>query len=154
MLRNMTGSYQISEISDESATCPAGGLADELVEILNSDLESVDGWIIEKKLPFWDGQDCAVCFCPIGKEDVGRRMRCSCWLHYDCLGHGLGVKISERKVDDEQMSTCPACNKDLGRVIPPGVVHRAVGDKLFERPFRVLGLLSNGDSMMIVLKNH
>eukprot|EP00435_Cladocopium_sp_Y103_P072845 s106_g41.t1 len=101
----------------------AGGLADELLEILSSDLSdlaSVDDWIMEKRLPFWDGQDCAICFCPIGRGDVGRRMRCSCWLHFECLGHGLGVKISERAVDDKQMSICPACNKDLGRVIPPG----------------------------------
>ena len=112
----------------------AGGLADELLEILNSDMETVDDWIMEKKLPLWDGQDCAICFCPIGRGDVGRRMRCSCWLHFECLGHGLGVKISERAVDDAQMSICPACNNDLGRVIPPGVVHRAVGDELFSRP--------------------
>eukprot|EP00438_Fugacium_kawagutii_P033310 Skav219639 [mRNA] locus=scaffold628:287867:298463:- [translate_table: standard] len=112
----------------------AGGLAEELLEILNSDIESVDDWIMEKRLPLWEGQDCAVCFCPIGKGDVGRRMRCSCWLHFECLGRGLGVKISEKAVDDEQMSICPACNTDLGRIIPPGVVHRAVGDDIFARP--------------------
>lgn len=119
--------------SSRRSVC-GGGLADELLEILSSDLASVDDWIMEKKLPFWDGQDCAICFCPIGRGDVGRRMRCSCWLHFECLGHGLGVKISERAVDDKQMSICPACNKDLGRVIPPGVVHRAVGDNMFSRP--------------------
>ena len=44
------------------------------------------------------------------------------------------VKIRERAVDDEQMSTCPAaCGRPLGRVIPPGVVRRAVGDDLFAR---------------------
>ena len=81
----------------------------------------------------------------------GKTLAVECVALAGCI---LGIKISERKVDDEQMSTCPACNKDLGRVIPPGVVHRAVGDKLFERPFRVLGLLSDSDSMMIVLKIH
>ena len=97
-------------------------------------MESVDDWIMDQKLPLWEGQDCAACFCPIGAGDVGRHMRCGCWLHFECLGHGLSVKISERAVDDEQMSTCPACQKDLGRVIPPGVVRRAVGEEKFLRP--------------------
>lgn len=124
---------QVLRLQMSVARAPEGGLAEELLEILNSDIESVDDWIMEKRLPFWEGQDCAVCFCPIGKGDAGRRMRCSCWLHFECLGRGLGVKISEKAVDDEQMSICPACNKDLGRIIPPGVVHRAVGDDIFAR---------------------
>ncbi|CAK9103633.1 unnamed protein product [Durusdinium trenchii] len=111
----------------------AGGLADELLQILNSDLDSVDDWIMEKKLPLWEGHDCALCFCPIGKSDMGRRMRCGCWLHFECLGHGLAVKISEKAVDDAQMSMCPACGQDLGRVIPAGVVRRAVGEERFGR---------------------
>ncbi|CAJ1388837.1 unnamed protein product [Effrenium voratum] len=112
----------------------AGGLAEELLHILSCSLDSVDDWIMEQKVSVWDGQDCGICFCPIGKGDVGRLMRCGCWLHFECLGHGLRVKIRERAVDDEQMSTCPAaCGRPLGRVIPPGVVRRAVGDDLFAR---------------------
>eukprot|EP00928_Gymnodinium_smaydae_P010892 TRINITY_DN14102_c0_g1_i1.p1 TRINITY_DN14102_c0_g1~~TRINITY_DN14102_c0_g1_i1.p1 ORF type:complete len:996 (-),score=153.81 TRINITY_DN14102_c0_g1_i1:14-3001(-) len=112
----------------------AGGLADELVLMLNSELASVDDWIIETKDTHWEGQECAICFCPIDKDDVGRHMRCGCWIHFECLGHGLRVQIRERQVGDEAMSTCPAgCGRPLGRVIPPGVVQRAVGEDFFQR---------------------
>ncbi|CAE7544707.1 CUL9 [Symbiodinium pilosum] len=112
----------------------AGGLGDELSQVLTSSCESVDDWIMQHKLPLWEGQECALCFSPIGQEDAGRRMRCGCWLHFECLGHGLQVLINEHTVDDTRMSTCPAgCGRPLGRIIPPGVIHRAVGDQLFSK---------------------
>ena len=65
--------------------------------------------------------------------------------------------INEHTVDDQRMSTCPAacgrllacrpssdiqcqfkwsrmfCGRPLGRIMPPGVIHRAVGDELFAK---------------------
>jgi len=112
----------------------SGGLAEELTQLLESNCDSVDDWIMQTRPEQFEGKECSICFCPIDQDNVGRHMRCGCWLHFECLGHALQVKIKERTVGDEDMSTCPAaCGNTLGRPIPPGVVCRAVGNELFSK---------------------
>ena len=72
------------------------------MHILSCSLDSVDDWIMEQKVSVWDGQDCGICFCPIGKGDVGRLMRCGCWLHFECLGHGLRATPANPKREIER----------------------------------------------------
>jgi len=81
-----------------------------------------------------EGQDCGICLCTIEQGEKARKFRCGCWLHLECAGRALTVKIQERRVDDEEMCTCPAaCGRPLGRPIPPGVIRMSVGEEWFNR---------------------
>ena len=55
--------------SSRRSVC-GGGLADELLEILSSDLASVDDWIMEKNCPFGTVKIVPFASVPLGEETL------------------------------------------------------------------------------------
>eukprot|EP00662_Eupelagonemidae_sp_cell21_P012196 gene12196-53557_t len=111
-----------------------GGLADQLVELLDSKLESAAEWLMARRKDDFAGKDCGICICPVEDGEKARPFACGCLLHLECVGAHLGILIKERRVTDEELRKCPAqCGGELPAPIGPGIVRAAVSVELFER---------------------